>query len=67
MIDYQLDHLSTLKGFMPAFVGTEEERQALGAWLASLNPPPASISIEPEAALESGQSQDAIAKGAPHP
>jgi len=67
MIDYQLDHLSTLKGFMPAFVGTEEERQALGAWLASLNPPPASISIEPEAALAGGQSQDAIAKGAPHP
>jgi cytochrome bd-type quinol oxidase subunit 1 len=67
MIDYQLDHLSTLKGFMPAFVGTEEERQALGAWLASLNPPPASISIEPEAALERGQSQGAIAKGAPHP
>jgi cbb3-type cytochrome c oxidase subunit III/bd-type cytochrome oxidase subunit I len=66
MIDYQLDHLSTLKGFMPAFVGTDEERQALGAWLASLNPPPASISIEPEAALERGPSQDAIAKGAPH-
>jgi len=67
MIDYQLDHLSTLKGFMPAFVGTEEERQALGAWLASLNPPPASISIEPEAAMEGIQSQDATAKGAPQP
>jgi hypothetical protein len=56
-----------LKGFMPAFVGTEEERQALGAWLASLNPPPASISIEPEAAMEVIQSQDATAKGAPQP
>jgi hypothetical protein len=67
MIDYQLDHLSTLKGFMPAFVGTEEERQALGAWLASLNSPPASISIEPEAAMEGIQSQDATAKGVPQP
>jgi cytochrome bd-type quinol oxidase subunit 1 len=47
MIDYQLLHLSAFKGFMPPFAGTEPERQALGAWLASLNPPPASITIEP--------------------
>jgi len=67
MIDYQLDHLSTLKGFMPAFVGTEAERQALGAWLAALNPPPGSVSIEPEAAAVEIRAQDAIAKGAPHP
>jgi len=67
MIDYQLDHLSTLKGFMPAFVGTEAEREALGAWLASLNPPPASISIEPEAVLDRSRSRAAIAKGAPQP
>ena len=67
MIDYQLDHLSSLKGFMPAFVGTDAERQALGAWLASLNPPPASISIEPEAAALDIRSRDAIGKGAPQP
>jgi mono/diheme cytochrome c family protein len=67
MIDYQLDHLSSLKGFMPAFVGTEVERQALGAWLAALNPPPGSVSIEAEAAAAEIQAQDAIAKGAPQP
>jgi hypothetical protein len=47
MIDYQLFHLDQLKGFMPPFVGTEPERKALGAWLGSLNPPPANIEIEP--------------------
>jgi len=67
MIDYQLDHLASLKGFMPPFVGTETERRALGAWLASLNPPPASISIEPEAAAADTQPQGAIAKGASQP
>ena len=67
MIDYQLDHLSSLKGFMPAFVGTEAERQALGAWLASLNPPPASISIEPEARMEGIRSHGPTAKGEPQP
>jgi hypothetical protein len=67
MIDYQLDHLSSLKGFMPAFAGTEAERQALGAWLATLNPPPGSVSIEPEAAAVEIQAQDAIAEGAPQP
>jgi len=46
MIDYQLAHLNELKGFMPPFVGTEAERKALGAWLASLNPPPASTASE---------------------
>jgi hypothetical protein len=40
MIDYQLRHLNELKGFMPPFVGTEAERQALGVWLLSLNPQP---------------------------
>ena len=67
MIDYQLDHLSSLKGFMPAFVGTEAERQALGAWLATLNPLPASITVGPEASAVEIQAQDAIAKGAPQP
>ena len=41
MIDYQLQHLNELKGFMPPFVGTTEERQALALWLANLNPEPA--------------------------
>ena len=41
MIEYQLLHLNELKGFMPPFVGTEAERQALRDWLASLNPQPA--------------------------
>jgi mono/diheme cytochrome c family protein len=67
MIDYELDHLSSLGGFMPAFAGTEAERQALGAWLTTLNPPPADISIAPEAAAVEIQSQDAIGKGAPQP
>jgi len=40
MIDYQLLHLSELKGFMPPFVGPEAERAALAAWLLSLNPQP---------------------------
>jgi len=40
MIDYQLQHLHELKGFMPPFVGTTEERQALVLWLANLNPEP---------------------------
>ena len=47
LIDYQLQHLNELKGFMPPFVGTEEERQALAAWLASLNPMPRNIEMPP--------------------
>jgi mono/diheme cytochrome c family protein len=64
MIDYQLAHLSALKGFMPAFVGTDAERQALGAWLVSLNPVPASIAVEPEASAVKSQSNDATGEGA---
>jgi hypothetical protein len=64
MIDYQLVHLSQLKGFMPPFVGTDAERKALGAWLASLNPPPASIAIEPGSSATKGQSPDATGEGA---
>ena len=41
MIEYQLLHLNELKGFMPPFVGTDAERQALRDWLLSLNPQPA--------------------------
>jgi hypothetical protein len=67
MIDYQLGHLDSLKGFMPPFVGTDAERQALGAWLASLNPVPASIRIEPEASNAKSQSSDATGEGASQP
>lgn len=38
--EFQLRHLNRLKGFMPPFAGTDEERRALAAWLASLNPRP---------------------------
>ncbi|WP_324715767.1 cytochrome ubiquinol oxidase subunit I [Carboxydochorda subterranea] len=37
-IDFQLSHLDMLKGYMPPFFGTTEERQALARWLATLNP-----------------------------
>lgn len=36
-IDQQLENLQTLKGFMPPFLGTPKERQALARWLATLN------------------------------
>lgn len=38
-IDFQLSKLDTLKGFMPPFIGTPEERRALAHYLASLQPP----------------------------
>jgi hypothetical protein len=64
MLDYQLVHLNALKGFMPPFVGTDAERQALGAWLVSLNPPSASIAIEPGASAAESRSAPATGKGA---
>jgi hypothetical protein len=67
MIAYQLAHLNELKGFMPPFVGTEAERRALGAWLASLNPPPARIAIEPGPSAAKSQPTDATGKGGPQP
>ena len=36
-LDTQVRNLNTLKGYMPPFVGTDEERAALVAWLLSLN------------------------------
>jgi cytochrome c553 len=36
-IDFQLQHLDMLKGFMPPFYGTEQERKALAKWLYNLN------------------------------
>jgi hypothetical protein len=65
MIDYQLGHLSALKGLMPPFLGTDAERQALGAWLASLNPLPAGITIEPEPSAANSHSTDGAGEGAP--
>jgi len=65
MIDYELGHLNALKGFMPPFVGTDAERQALGAWLASLNPLPAGIAIEPGPSAAKSQSTDGTGEGAP--
>lgn len=38
-IDVQLQNLDQLKGYMPPFLGTEEERKALVEWLYSLNNP----------------------------
>ena len=36
-IHYQLQHLETLKGYMPPFMGTEAERRALAGYLAGLS------------------------------
>lgn len=38
-IDVQLQNLNQLKGYMPPFLGTDEERRALTEWLYSLNNP----------------------------
>jgi hypothetical protein len=62
MIDYQLQHLNELKGFMPPFVGTEEERKALGAWLASMGPPASSVEVSPGVKTET---PPAAPEGAP--
>lgn len=35
--DYQLNHLHELKRFMPPFMGSEAERQALKKWLLSIS------------------------------
>ncbi len=35
-MDYQLQRLNELKGYMPPFVGTEAERRALAGWLADV-------------------------------
>jgi mono/diheme cytochrome c family protein len=64
MIDYQLLHLNELKGFMPPFVGTEEERRALGAWLASLSPLPSNLEIAPS---EKAETTPVSPEGAPKP
>jgi mono/diheme cytochrome c family protein len=39
LIRYSLDHLDELKGYMPPFVGSRAEREALTDWLRSLAGP----------------------------
>ncbi|MER3473459.1 MAG: hypothetical protein C4335_05370 [Armatimonadota bacterium] len=39
-LDVQIQNLDQLKGYMPPFLGTDEERRALVEWLYSLNNPP---------------------------
>jgi mono/diheme cytochrome c family protein len=63
MIDYELAHVHQLKGFMPPFVGTEVERKALGLWLGSLNPAPASIEIQPVTPVANSQEIGAAGEG----
>lgn len=54
--DFQLQHLDTLKSFMPPFVGTPLERRALAEYLASLNPaPPQAASDQPFAVVQAPQ------------
>ena len=36
----QLQHLDTLKGFMPPFMGNDAERRDLALWLATLQAAP---------------------------
>ncbi len=36
-LDHQILYLNQLKGYMPPFIGTDEEREALVAFLLSLN------------------------------
>jgi mono/diheme cytochrome c family protein len=39
LIRYSLDHLDELKGFMPPFLGSDEEREALTDWLYAMGQP----------------------------
>jgi mono/diheme cytochrome c family protein len=67
MIEYQLTHLNELKGFMPPFVGTAEEREALADWLASLSPRPASLGMGRGNSVAQGTSTGKTGEGAPQP
>lgn len=44
-LDVQIQNLDQLKGYMPPFLGTEEERKALVEWLYSLNNPPQQTAV----------------------
>jgi mono/diheme cytochrome c family protein len=44
-LDVQIQNLNQLKGYMPPFLGTDEERHALVEWLYSLNNPPQQTAV----------------------
>jgi mono/diheme cytochrome c family protein len=46
LIRYSLDHLDELKGFMPPFVGSPAEREALADWLYPLGRPASAFSAQ---------------------
>jgi len=46
-LDMQIQKLDQLKGYMPPFLGNEEERKALVEWLYSLNNPPQQTAARP--------------------
>jgi mono/diheme cytochrome c family protein len=50
-IDYQLQRLNELKGYMPPFIGNEAERRALAHWLAEVGrmPPFSTVPAQPGA------------------
>jgi mono/diheme cytochrome c family protein len=64
-IDYQLQRLDELKGYMPPFVGNEAERRALAAWLADIGTRPAfsPLPAQPGAiAAESGANGEEVVR-----
>lgn len=52
--EFQLQHLDTVKPYMPPFVGTPVERRALAEFLVSLNEPEAQAGAAPSVTLASG-------------
>lgn len=46
LIRYSLDHLDELKGFMPPFVGSHAEREALTDWLYAIGRPASASSAQ---------------------
>jgi mono/diheme cytochrome c family protein len=54
-IDYQLQRLNELKGYMPPFVGSEDERRALATWLADIARRPAFSALPVQKESASGQ------------
>ena len=46
-LDMQIQKLDQLKGYMPPFLGNDEERKALVEWLYSLNNPPQQTAARP--------------------
>jgi len=54
-IDYQLQRLNELKGYMPPLVGSEDERRALAIWLAGVARGPAFSAPPTQRESDSGQ------------